>query len=183
MIELVGHYCLIFCLLLCVYGTVAASLGGYRGNLPLVRSGENSIVGNFVTVLVASVCLCWLFLTDQYQVEYVAGYSARDIPTVYKLTAFWGGQAGSLLLWALVLSFFAFIAVIQNRHKNRQLMPYTTAVLSGILTFFMILLTFASDPFESLPGGSCRRSGSEPAAAEFLHDHSSPHTLSGAMWE
>ena len=63
MIEL-GHYCLIAGFLLCVYGTVAASLGGYRGNLPPVRSAENSVVANFVTVLVASVSLCWLFLTD-----------------------------------------------------------------------------------------------------------------------
>jgi cytochrome c-type biogenesis protein CcmF len=149
MIEL-GHYCLISCLLLCVYGTVAGSLGGYSRNLALVRSGENSIVGNFVTVLVASVCLCWLFLTDQYQVEYVASYSAKDIPWVYKLTAFWGGQSGSLLLWALVLSLFALIAVLQNRRKNRHLMPYVTAVLGGILTFFMILLTFATNPFDTL---------------------------------
>ena len=149
MIEL-GHYCLISCLLLCVYGTVAGSLGGYSRNLALVRSGENSIVGNFVTVLVASVCLCWLFLTDQYQVEYVASYSAKDIPWVYKLTAFWGGQSGSLLLWALVLSLFALIAVLQNRRKNRHLMPYVTAVLGGILTFFMVLLTFATNPFDTL---------------------------------
>ena len=149
MIEL-GHYCLIACLLLCVYGTVGGSLGGYRRNLALVRSAENSIVGNFVTVLVASVCLCWLFLNDQFQVEYVAGYSATDIPSVYKLTAFWGGQAGSLLLWALVLSLFALIAVLQNRRKNRHLMPYVTAVLGGILTFFMVLLTFATNPFDTL---------------------------------
>ncbi len=166
MIEL-GHYCLISCLLLCVYGTVAASLGGYRGNLQLVRSGENSIVANFVTVLVASACLCWLFLTDQYQVAYVAGYSARDIPVVYKLTAFWGGQAGSLLLWALVLSSFALIAVLQNRHKNRHLMPYATSVLAGILTFFMVLLTFATDPFETLPVAPADGQGLNPLLQNF----------------
>jgi cytochrome c-type biogenesis protein CcmF len=105
MVDL-GAYCLIASLLICAYGTIAASVGGRRSYLPLVRSAENSAIANFFLIVVASLCLWYLLLTDQFQVEYVAGYSARDIPWFYKFTAFWGGQNGSLLLWALVLSFF-----------------------------------------------------------------------------
>ena len=162
-----GHYCLIASLLLCVYGTLAGSLGGYRGNLQLVRSAENSVVGNFITVLIASVCLCWLFLNDDFRVEYVAGYSAVDIPEIYKFTALWGGQAGSLLLWALVLSSFALVAILQNRQRNRQLMPYVTAVLSGITTFFVILLTFATNPFDTLPVPPADGQGLNPLLQNF----------------
>ena len=150
MVDL-GAYCLIASLLICAYGTIAASVGGRRSYLPLVRSAENSAIANFFLIVVASLCLWYLLLTDQFQVEYVAGYSARDIPWFYKFTAFWGGQNGSLLLWALVLSFFVCTAVVQNRNKNRQLMPYTTSVLLGITTFFMLLLNFATNPFEVLP--------------------------------
>ena len=149
MIEL-GHYCLVASLLLCCYGVVAATVGGIRENLPLVRSAENAVIAHFVILSVASVCLWYLLLTDEFLVEYVAGYSARDIPTVYKFTAFWGGQKGSLLLWAMVLSLFSLIAVIQNRNRNRDLMPYATAVLMGIILFFMVLLNFATNPFETL---------------------------------
>ena len=149
MVDL-GAYSLIACLLICCYGTIAASVGGRRGYLPLVRSAENCAIANFLLVVVASICLWYLLLTDQFQVEYVAGYSAADIPWFYKFTAFWGGQNGSLLLWMLVLSFFVCIAVVQNRHRNRELMPYTTAVLLGIAAFFILLLNLATNPFEVL---------------------------------
>lgn len=149
MIEL-GHYCLIVSLVLCSYGIVAAVAGGVRKHPGLVRSAENSVVAHFVILVTACICLWYLFLTDQFLVEYVAGYSAVDMPIVYKFTAFWGGQKGSLLLWALVLSLFSFIAVVQNRNRNRDLMPFATAVLLGIIGFFMVLLNFATNPFETL---------------------------------
>ncbi len=149
MIEL-GHYCLIASLLVCAYGMVAAIAGGVQKNLPLVRSAENSIIAHFTILVAASFCLWYLLLSDNFQVEYVANFSATDIPTRFKFTAFWGGQEGSLLLWALVLSFFSFLVVVQNRHRNRDLMPYTAAVLLGTIGFFMLLLNFATNPFETL---------------------------------
>lgn len=162
-----GNYCIIASLLICAYGTIAAALGGKRNYLPLVRSAENCAVGNFVLVAVASLCLWYLFLTDQFQVEYVAGYSAAKIPTVYKFTAFWGGQAGSLLLWALVLSFFVLVAVVQNRQRNRALMPYTTSVLLGTTTFFLVLLNFASNPFDTLSFTPADGQGLNPLLQNF----------------
>ena len=149
MVEL-GHYCLVASLVICVYGMMAGAVGGARGNLPLVRSAENSVIAHSALLVVASFCLWYLLLTDDFSVEYVAGYSAADIPDRFKFTAFWGGQKGSLMLWALVLSFFSFLVVIQNRHRNRHLMPYTVSVLLGTLTFFMVLLNLATNPFETL---------------------------------
>lgn len=149
MIEL-GYYSLVVCLLLCVYGLAASVVGGVTKNLPLIRSGENSVVAHFAILVAAAVCLWYLFLTDEFIVEYVAGYSSSTIPTRFKFTAFWGGQEGSLLLWALVLSLFSFLVVIQNRSRNRALMPYTTATLLGIILFFMVVLNFATNPFSTL---------------------------------
>jgi len=149
MIEL-GHYCLIASLVVCAFGVIAAVAGGVQKNLPLVRSAENCLIANFVILGVASLCLWYLLLTDEFLVEYVASYSATDIPTRFKFTAFWGGQKGSLLLWALVLSFFSFLVTVQNRHRNRDLMPYAAAVLLGTIGFFMLLLNFATNPFETL---------------------------------
>ena len=44
------------------------------------------------------------FLRDDFSVELVADHSSTTTPTVYKLTAMWSSQGGSLLLWAWVLS-------------------------------------------------------------------------------
>ncbi len=166
MIDL-GNYCLLAALLLCSYGMVAAPVGARRHYLPLVRSAENSAITSFCFITLASICLWYLFLTDQFQVSFVAAYSAADIPWFYKVTAFWGGQSGSLLLWALVLSFFVCIAVVQNRERNRQLMPYTTSTLLGILAFFMLLLNFATNPFETLPQAPPDGQGLNPLLQNF----------------
>ncbi|MCH8820450.1 MAG: heme lyase CcmF/NrfE family subunit, partial [Acidobacteria bacterium] len=146
MVDL-GHYCLIASLVVCAYAIFASVWGGIKNHLPSIRSAENSVIVNFVFVATASICLWYLLLTDQFQVEYVAGYSAADIPDRFKFTAFWGGQKGSLLLWALVLSMFSFLVVVQNRHRNRDLMPYATAVLMGVNGFFILVLNFATNPF------------------------------------
>ncbi|HXK59733.1 MAG TPA: heme lyase CcmF/NrfE family subunit [Acidobacteriota bacterium] len=150
MIEL-GQYCLFGALVLSAYGMVIGALAGMRRSLPLARSAENAAIAAFAILAVSSIVLWYLLLTDQFAVEYVAQYSAAKMPTVYKFTAFWGGQSGSLLLWALVLALFSYAVVAGNRYRNRDLMPYTVSVLMGILLFFTVLLNFATNPFKLLP--------------------------------
>ncbi len=149
MIQL-GHYALLASLVFCAYGMVVALVGGYRRNNALIRSAENTVLANFGLLVIASISLWYLFLTDNFLVQYVANYSAAAMPAAFKFTAFWGGQKGSLLLWALILGLFAAAAVIQNRHKNRALMPYVAFCLLGIMFFFALLLNFATHPFEML---------------------------------
>ena len=54
------------------------------------------------------------------------------MPTIYKIMAWWGRQAGSLLLWSWLLSTYAAVVVFTNRHKHRGFMPYVVAVLSTV---------------------------------------------------
>jgi cytochrome c-type biogenesis protein CcmF len=149
MIEL-GQYCLFAALILCAYAMGTGALGGMRRSLPLIRSAENAAVAAFAMLLVSSISLWYLLLNDVFAVEYVAQFSTARMPAAYKFTAFWGGQSGSLLFWALLLSFFAFLVVVQNRTRNRELMPYVVSVLMGILLFFTVLLNVATSPFVRL---------------------------------
>jgi cytochrome c-type biogenesis protein CcmF len=161
MIQL-GHYALVASMLFCAYGMVVALVGGQKRSLPLIRSAENSVIANAILILVASIALWVLFLTDEFRVEYVANYSSAAMPTHFKFTAFWGGQQGSLLLWALVLSSFSFVAILQNRYRYRDLMPYVSFCLLAIMLFFSLLLNFAANPFEVLPGRPMDGQGLNP---------------------
>jgi cytochrome c-type biogenesis protein CcmF len=161
MVQL-GQYALFAALLLSAYGMAAAVFGGMKKNLPFIRSAENSVIAAFVMTGVSSVCLWYFFMADYFRVEYVAQYSARNMPAIYKFSAFWGGQKGSLLLWALVLAFFAAVAIAQNRHRNRELMPYVTAVMQGTLLFFLVLLNFVTNPFDVLAGFPADGQGLNP---------------------
>src|SRR5262249_31361990 len=68
----------------------------------------------------------------------------------YKLSALWGSQAGSLMLWCWLLSGFASVVCLTNRHRNRELMPVVVAVLMGIAVFFTGLLSFVTSPVETV---------------------------------
>ncbi len=47
------------------------------------------------------VILVGLFMQDRFEVLYVWKYSKRDMEPLFKIAAFWSGQEGSFLLWAL----------------------------------------------------------------------------------
>src|SRR6266481_9653946 len=101
-----------------------------------------------VSILVA--ILLRALVQHDFSLEYVAAYSSSTLPLRYTVAALWGGQKGSLLFWAFILTFFSTIVHIQNRHKNRELMPYVTATLLSIALFFLGLLCFITPPFERL---------------------------------
>ena len=101
-------------------------------------------------MVVASIALLHALLTRDFNVEYVASYSSSTLPLHYTVAAFWGGQKGSLLFWALIHCFFSAIVLFQNRTRNQELMPYVTATLMIIALFFLGLLCFITPPFERL---------------------------------
>ena len=87
------------------------------------------------------------FLRNDFSLEYVADHSSRALPTQYKVSALWGGQEGSLLLWLLILTGYAALAVWVNRKRTRDLVVWTTPVLAGITVGFAWLLVAVSSPF------------------------------------
>src|SRR5213075_606679 len=76
--------------------------------------------------------------------------TSANLPKVYTITAFWGGQSGSLLFWALILSIYSGITLWTNRTHNRELMPYVSGTLALILVFFLATICLGSNPFERL---------------------------------
>ncbi len=71
MIDL-GYYTLLASLLICIWGSFAGIIGGWRENSALIRSAERSIHANFFLLLATSSSLVGLLLTDQFVVRYVA---------------------------------------------------------------------------------------------------------------
>ena len=68
--------------------------------------------------------LFYIFLTTDLSYEIVYKYSSADMPTAYKLSGSWAGQAGSLVLWAaLVLGFWMVEEVRWWRREAAGLTP------------------------------------------------------------
>ncbi|RIK58362.1 MAG: cytochrome C biogenesis protein [Chloroflexi bacterium] len=150
MIFNIGYLLLITAMLLAAFGVGVGVWAGHTRNAKLAESSFNAIYAIAVLAAMAAAILWYGLLTDQFQVSYIWNHSERALPTFYKFAALWGGQAGSLLFWVLLLSGYSVIAVHGNRHKHQLLMPYVNATLMGTTLFFLMLLVFAANPFEQV---------------------------------
>ena len=145
-----GNFALILALCLATYAVIASVWGAHSGREPLIRSGENAALVVAAALLTVMVCLDVLLVRSDFHIEYVASYTNRDLPLFFKFAALWAGQAGSLLLWSSLIAVFTALVILQNRHKNRGLMPYVVAILSTTSLFFIILNLFVTNPFDEL---------------------------------
>ena len=146
-----GRLAICLALLFAAYATGVSIVGAIRRRRHLVRSGAHAAYAVFALVVVAVAILLRALLAHDFSLEYVAAYSSSTLPVQYTVAALWGGQKGSLLFWAFMLTLFTTIVQVQNRERNRDLMPWVTATLMTTAMFFLGLLTFVTDPFERLP--------------------------------
>src|SRR6266480_1123272 len=130
---------------------VVATLGALRGLPQFVASAKRSVLTVAFFLILASAALIVSFLTHDFGVSYVAQHSNLAMPWYFTASAFYGGQEGSLLYWALMLSIFSAVFVFSAKRTPAALVPYVLATLMGIETFFLIVLATVSNPFVRLP--------------------------------
>ena len=142
-----GSISLVLALGFALYTIIAAVAGALRGMPALVASARRgSMVVTFL-ILLASASLIASFLTHDFGVSYVAQQSSLSMPWYFTAAAFYGGQEGSLLYWAMMLAVFSAIFVFTAKRAPAELVPYVVATLMGIEAFFLIMLTTVSNPF------------------------------------
>ena len=144
-----GRAALIVCLGLSVYALVAGSLAAWQGRRRLAASAQNALVAAFAAAAVASAVLVAALVRHDFSFVYVADFTSEKLPLGYTLSAFWGGQAGSLLLWLLVLTGMCAAAVLFNRYAAREVIAWAVPVLGLVAAFFAFLLVAVASPFET----------------------------------
>src|SRR5438067_11099690 len=142
-----GRAALVTSLLLLVYALVAGSFAAWRGRRRLAESAQNALLAAFGATAVAAVVLLSALARHDFPFRYVAQHTSRELPLGYTLTAFWGGQEGSLLLWLLVLSGYSVAAVLTARRAGREVIAWVVPTLGLVGTFFAGLLVFVASPF------------------------------------
>ena len=143
-----GYSCLLLALIASVWAVLTSWLGHQTRSSDLVRSGERAVLAVAGLLTFSCLSLVGAFVADDFSLLYVAQNSTTTQPTVYKVAALWGGQSGSLLLWVWILAVYSGVVVLQNRRRNRELMPAVTGTLMFITTFFLVMLDFVSNPFQ-----------------------------------
>ncbi|MGZ4417705.1 MAG: heme lyase CcmF/NrfE family subunit, partial [Gaiellaceae bacterium] len=142
-----GRAALVTSFLLLLYALVGGSLAAWKGRRRLAESAQNALLGSFAATVVATAVLLGALARHDFSFQYVADHTSRELPLGYTLTAFWGGQEGSLLLWLLVLSGYSVAAVLTSRRVDREVLAWVVPTLALVGTFFSLLLVFVASPF------------------------------------
>jgi len=150
MIADLGYAAIVIALLVSAYSIFASLYGAQSGNAAWIASGRNAMRIVFPLTLLSSALLVFLLLNDDFSIKYVASVSSRGMPTYLKVTALWGGQAGSLLFWNLLLAAFNAASMSRNWNRERKLIPYVIAVGAMTQIFFLLLVVFIENPFARL---------------------------------
>jgi len=148
--TLLGQFALWVALLLGAWSAAVAFTGRWQGREDLRRSISGAVYGTFAAMVVAALALWKGLVTHDFNIEYVAAYTSRNLPSGYIVSALWAGQKGSLLFWALVLSLFASLAQLLTPRRYAALLPYVAGVTSAVTAFFVCTMIFAANPFERL---------------------------------
>src|SRR3954451_7758558 len=149
-----GTLTLLIAMVVATYGAVASVVGARRGNQRLIESGRAAAYTLAAVLGLASVAMIYAFVTGDYAIKYVQRHSDAASPLFYKITAYWGGLDGSILWWAFLLSVFSAIAIHTNRHRHKEILPYTVAVLMVICDFFVYIIAFHKNPFDTFLTGT-----------------------------
>ena len=157
MLAEIGLAALTIAFALAIYAVAASAVGGRNQRERWQRSGRNAALLTFPALLLATAMLVIALMTEQYQMSYVYSVTDSQTPALYRFTALWGSQRGSLLFWSLLMSLFAVAAIGLNWRGERRLMPFAIAFMMATLAFFLGLSLFLENPFERwwlLPQGA-----------------------------
>ncbi len=145
-----GRMALLLALALAVYSLIATALALRLGDDKLARSGRNALSGVALATTMAIGILAAAFLSGDFAIATVAENSSRTMRAGLVLSAIWGGQAGSLMLWTWLISLHGGIAAPIIWARLPAFGPYVSGVLAAVVLFFLTLLVLESSPFERL---------------------------------
>lgn len=142
----IGYISLVVALAASIYGIIAFVLGAVKKNEGTVKSGKVAVLAVAVFSSVATLVLLYYLMSGDYSIKYVYEYTSSDLPVFYRFSAWWAGNAGSLMLWLFLLVWYS-VAVAYSK-KAKELTPIASGILLFNSAFFLLVLVFLANPFE-----------------------------------
>src|SRR5512138_2020121 len=146
----IGLIALTIAFLLSVYATFAALYGGQVGRSTWVDSARNASLSVFPLLTLSVLVIVYSLYVYDFSLAYVYDVSSRAMSSFLRVTALWGGQQGSVLFWAWLMSGFVGVVLLRKWDRDRELMPYVIFVAMLTTTFFVGVVLFITNPFARL---------------------------------
>ncbi len=146
----IGRSAMLMLILVVPYVWISSIWSAMTRNPRVTLSSKMAVVAQFLLVGLASACLIDLLITNNFHYAYVVSYTSRSLELIYRIAAFWGGDAGSLLFWLLIMSLYTLVVRFTRHEDSERMLPVVTAIMSFVTMFFVLVLNLAANPFTVL---------------------------------
>lgn len=145
-----GYGVLVVSFLVALYSVIAAVYGEVKKIPALVESARRAMLLTWPLLTLTAGILVYLLVNDHYEVQFVYEVTSRSMPMYLKVTAWWGGQAGSLLFWSWLMAAFTSLVTFKKWDRDREFLPWVIVVGGVTLAFFLGMNVFFENPFAQL---------------------------------
>jgi cytochrome c-type biogenesis protein CcmF len=145
-----GQTSIFLALLFAVWGVISPILACRGGSERYFALTRMAILAQFALVTLAAACLIYGLVTTDFSIRYVAFNTNRATPVYYRVTGLWGALEGSLLLWEWILIIFSGLVAWIYWDRQRETIPWVLMVFSIVSAFFLGVIAFVSNPFETI---------------------------------
>ncbi len=100
-------------------------------------------------IILPTILLIFYQITGDYSFSYVYEHTEKSLPTVFKISALWSGQQGSLLLWSVILALFGYFVIRHYQYGSKKCLG-----IYSIITIFVSLLALLTNAFKTMPAAT-----------------------------
>ncbi|WP_412478640.1 heme lyase CcmF/NrfE family subunit [Azonexus sp. IMCC34839] len=154
MIPELGHFALILSALVALVLGVFPLIGAHRNQQSWIALARPAASAMALLVTFSFACLTIAFINNDFSVVYVAQHSNSLLPIEYRIAGVWGGHEGSLLLWILMLTWWAFLVALLSRELPDTMVARVLGTLGLVGFGFLLFILLTSNPFERLLPGA-----------------------------
>jgi cytochrome c-type biogenesis protein CcmF len=145
-----GHLSILLALFAALCGIISPILAARFGPSRYLDIARYAIFSQFALVTLAAVTLIYGLVATDFSIKYVAFNTTRATPIYYRVTGLWGALEGSLLLWEWILIIFSGVTAWIYRGQHKETLPWVIMIFSLVSAFFLVVLGFLSNPFETI---------------------------------
>lgn len=150
MLPELGHIALILTLCVALVQGSISIAGAAYGNSVWIAFARPAARAQFLLVIISFSTLVIAFAANDFSVAYVAHNSNSQLPWYYRLAATWGGHEGSLLLWLLMQTGWAYAVSVFSKQLPDAMVARVLGVLGLVTSGFLLFVLLTSNPFERL---------------------------------
>jgi cytochrome c-type biogenesis protein CcmF len=141
---------LLTALVLAIFSAAVAAFSGWRGDALLAQVARRAYYAMGVAILGGALVLLVALLSHDFTIAYVTEHTDLSLPGPLLAAAFYGGQEGSLLYWALLLTAIGAVGLATAPALGARISAYANGLLAATTCFFLVVLVFVSPPFDTL---------------------------------